>query len=130
MSLESWLDEFYPVSADMADDPLEHSLRKWKGTEAANLAKHRVELAKQCVQEPKSNLYFSFGGSNCALCHLHYIGKIDPCDTCPLTLLKKKKIPNWTYEDAGCEAEWEQFVFNRNPFPMIQLLEEAAKDVD
>ena len=46
MSLHTWMKEFYPYSANdrrALKNPILHSLRKWTGLTAANLARHKIK---------------------------------------------------------------------------------------
>lgn len=89
MSVESWRDEFYPISARAmarrSDDPLvltKHALQKWKGFLPENLEKHGIG--------PNDDLEVSADVSSCALCEAYM--NIEPlCRDCPLYQLRDEK---------------------------------------
>lgn len=52
MSIQSWIDEFYPVTAEecLPDDALEHSIKKWEGLQPDALERHGLLL--DCTTAP------------------------------------------------------------------------------
>lgn len=94
MSIETWKEEFYPVTAAKAavkatdGELIEHCLIKWRGATDENLAKH--ELRRDCedggteyidLVDDCGDFVFAFGTSTCALCK-RYFAK--GCLGCPL----------------------------------------------
>lgn len=71
MSINSWKAEFYPTYAidTRRDEAIQHTLRKWKGTQSENLAKHELEKAadEKIIGQPEE-AHFYFGSHSCALC--------------------------------------------------------------
>lgn len=93
MSMQSWLDEFYPVPARdpsaISDDiaACNHSIRKWSGLTQWNMQRHNVSLASRVVSDGSSHLTLGIDSSSCALCVRHYDALPLPnssCATCPL----------------------------------------------
>lgn len=72
MSLATWKEEFYPCVPDPEWDDiscLEHSIRKWIGLRAENLAKHKI--TKRPNGNPvldSSGEYFVVDNESCACC--------------------------------------------------------------
>lgn len=124
MSLKSWLDEFYPISASEVskEDALEHSIRKWKGLLPVNLAKHKVAYQWEEVQpRDKEERIHSFliGSSSCALCQ-HWYDDESGCPECPL--VKAGHICCDDYNSAWRER------YN-NPARMVEELERSRASV-
>lgn len=81
MSLESWLDEFYPIhnqqnvlpASQISDELLlKEALLKWTGALPENTAKHGVSYYQHDIVAPSepdnSTFFFSFDYSTCRLC--------------------------------------------------------------
>lgn len=114
MSINSWKAEFYPTDAvdTRRDEAIQHTLRKWKGTQSENLAKHEMEKAKYAeIIGLTEEDHFYFGSGSCALC-VHYT-----CSDCPL-----QQHTNYTCSDPG--SQYKRWVLENNPEPMIKALEE------
>ena len=90
MSITSWKNEFYKVSASaeatLKSDQaaLQHCLVKWTGALPDNLSKHEVEFEELTETVEKCDpghgkAGLLFGKAGCAMCHLH-----ERCDTCAL----------------------------------------------
>lgn len=129
MSLQTWLEEFYPKEAKdtTPKEAIAHSLQKWKGTTPENLAKHLV--IKQGVRLIDADLKFEkamFTGKECALC-VHYAKSY--CGKCPLAISR-----NGTPCDEGkrdiLDLYWlaTGIVFDGNKTqPMIDALQSLLK---
>lgn len=105
MSLETWLDEFYPVEATSvsAEDAVKHSLLKWEGYRPANMIKHGMtkERTYTCIKDSDDKSFYAYE-SSCALC-VHFT-----CDDdCPL---------------VHCADEYREWVQRNDPEPMISKL--------
>lgn len=81
MSGASWLEEFYPVSASLAEpgsddvDLLLHSIRKWEGLHQASLDRHGVHRhpdAPFSLRDDQDVPVLGVTSSTCALC-LRYL---------------------------------------------------------
>jgi len=81
MSLESWMDEFYPVSREQDTLPasqtsdellLKEALLKWTGALLENTVKHGVSYYQHDIVAPsehnKSTSFLPFDYSTCRLC--------------------------------------------------------------
>lgn len=137
MSVESWNEEFYPISAkDLVNDEklshihpdevaikcAEHSLQKWKGLLPVNLTKHNV------TRNDKG--FISICSNSCALCeeYFNYQDKHtdyqSECIDCPL----------FQYLGQRCDIDTDKtsspylkFIERHNPKPMIKALKGALK---
>ena len=126
MSLQSWKSEFYsvPASEVTGDDIalLEHSIKKWRGLQKSNLAKHNLTLFKRCLSDAEENS-LEIDGKSCALCTRHYreyLGYLPDCSGCPIGRYKQEKgIPIYEYP---CGDEFYAFVNSGHVTPMLDLL--------
>lgn len=127
MSLNSWKDEYYPVPASEAEDPLEHSIRKWEGLLKKNLKKHKLVLSNSggVLYEDIVDLYEKYSNSfcvdvsTCALCH-KYLGKYgDSCPECPLN----------RYLGHRCDTKgpYNVFLDKHDARPMLRALKATKK---
>ncbi len=117
MSLESWKQEFYPISAqaltldhDIYPVPdltlVEHDLRKWQGFTPENLAKH--EITRRDIYSAALT-----GSEACALCQVHVLGGTwEDCGTCPFV----------TVTGHTCGAPCDEYYDNGNPNLVIETL--------
>lgn len=126
MSIQTWKEEYYPVSAaevaatGNAIDITEHSLRKWIGLLPDNLAKHGVrkgtvvrDLLYDGGPEP-----FTVTSDTCALCKQY--SKVERtiwCEECPLYRSLGNKPCDENYNSPY--LVWRS---NGNPQPMIDAL--------
>lgn len=143
MSMQTWLDEFYPVDAKAATpaDAIDHSILKWRGALPANCEKHQVvffdheifcqaefeaaradmaELAKNSGSTPERFAAFTcksgiiFGAATCALCaHYECAGNVNN-DAIGL-------CPLLEVHDNGCHDAYDA----EDPAKMVMLLQEA-----
>lgn len=134
MSLQTWMDEFYPTPAQKFPTELEaveHSLRKWKGLTQENLDKHAMRRFKWSIGESVEKSLI-IDSTTCALCQQHYdaYSNIADCDKC---VLKKVNVSVENGEQYSCdqcmpedsESKYKIFLYEANPQPMIELLEKA-----
>ena len=130
MSLESWKEEFYPITGGQAtrggDDKvmLKHSLKKWQGLSPENLQKHGLEIGHSLgsyIVEPLNRYkYMSIDCFSCALC-VEY--KEDDCIDCPLYLYSETQ--------SRCRGpSWDDWKIKRNPDKVIKDLEQALHFVE
>lgn len=120
MSLQSWIDEFYPTPASQAteENAVEHSLQKWTGLLPENLEKHGVVLQGAVFDPAIPDEWFSFNARTCALCEIYMEPDLagEPvCGRCPLAKAGK--------ECSGPEGNpWTHWLRTSDPEPMIQAL--------
>lgn len=142
MSQKTWLEEFYPKSAQefmTEEEAIVHSLTKWTGLRPENLAKHgMVAKAYQIeseIRQPGEDA-FRIDATTCALCDKFYDDSSDyyddednqiMCASCPIYEVRgypcDEQIP---YEEE--EAPYFEFANGndiKNPEPMIYWLVKA-----
>lgn len=135
MSIESWMEEFYPITAeDIADRPdatdeelILHSLNKWKGALPENTEKHGVVYKDHLIDDlfdgPDIGITFAVG--SCSLCQ-RYDG--NSCGASYRT--ESKECPIVRMRGLPCDrgSDDDQNAYSgsdNNPKPMIRLLEET-----
>jgi len=129
MSLESWKQLYYPISADKAAElsPVEviqHSLTKWRGLRTAVLDEHGVWVDGLVLLTDGTNApKFQTTGLTCSLCAKYYDHSADDeviaCSSCPLAQLGAS--------GTDCFTEYRHWRTTHDPEPMIQLLEKALQ---
>lgn len=112
--LEAWKRVFYPSDAASAEDPVAHSLQKWKGLHKAILDRYGLTLRNNALTDGTDVFHLTSGV--CALCAKHRTD--DSCNDCPLFA----HLGRPCYEGP----EWQDFVSQGNPKPMIQALQELV----
>ena len=121
MSLASWKKEFYPTPAYACpcNQALEHSILKWTGLLPENLEKHKVFLDAQYLRDAESpNHVFGIDGDSCALCmNYHAEGPCRNEEACPILLVT----------GADCSREYEEFVYQGQASPMLNLLQQVKE---
>lgn len=142
MSMESWKEEFYPVTADemkdrfdagsaTAADLIKHCLRKWEGARPENLKRHGLvkvasdEFIGEGVDEITGE-DFAFDSISCALCVAHQDRNsiVSACGSCPLYISRDY------VSCAGArlnedDSPYCDFLNQGDPEPMIEALEDA-----
>lgn len=123
MSIETWKAEFYPVPADSDEakaDPIEHSLRKWRGLRADALERHGLTRGSSVLTDSNKSV-FSISGDTCALCEVHYRlpNSSQNCLLCPLAIHLGRKC------DHGLKSPYQVNFRSGDPEPMIAALEAA-----
>ena len=137
MSLETWKAEFYPIEAEdvPVEQAIDHSLTKWIGLRAENLARHALEIDTygMLVEIADNNKVMELGGSNCALCACYHddeaydydLDEDAPCQECPLAIVRGGVACDDTRESEE-RSPWSDWNNNpterRNPEPMIMWL--------
>lgn len=134
MSLQTWMDEFYPTPAQKFPTELEaveHSLRKWKGLTKENLKKHCVDQHRFSIIDA-SDVKLDIDCTTCALCQYHVESPeyIADCNKC---ILKKVNVSEFNGQQYSCDSTmpekhtgiYQEFMSYGNPQPMIELLEKA-----
>ena len=127
MSVESWIEEFYPILAQdivrRSDDPLvltKHSLQKWKGFLPKNLEKHSI--GEEDVLEVQSDV------SSCALCQKYLDGAetyLGNCKKCPLYQLRGAKCYDGTQSPAVYSSKIDCYGRPQFPEKTIKGLEDT-----
>lgn len=129
MTVESWVKEFYPITAENCpeEDQVTHSLRKWRGMTPENLERHELKvdghsnlISKSSESPDYSNTVFAISGSTCALCawDIHksiQLRVMKTCSFCPLFI----------HTGGTCHDRFYTWCYDRNPEPMLQLLTEV-----
>jgi hypothetical protein len=87
MSMQTWIDEFYPITAEeaargSAKDATVHSIRKWEGLRPSALAKHGCTLIENTLYDVDDRRLV-IASNSCALCVKFYSTKTY-CRRCPL----------------------------------------------
>lgn len=143
MSLETWLEEFYPITADDAVEKyvdelnlVEHSLQKWKGATQENLERHSCHyfnhyLTENGAEEGDPNKSIAFNGETCSLC-VKYFEKVDltDCGTCPIVVYTGKSCSEQWLDDGEYikgHGTWSNST--DDPEPMIDLLQEVKDKI-
>lgn len=120
MSLVTWKEEFYPVSANVVskEDALDHSIVKWTGLLKKNLEKHKLtHMSKQIADSECRSMIIS--SCSCALCvHFEDIG----CPGCPLYASLGQRC------DSTRESVYQAFTTYHDPEPMLAALIKAKKE--
>lgn len=129
MSHQTWIKEFYPITAKRRVkvgctelEAAEHSLKKWRGFQPANLHKHHL-------QAPHGRVCSD--GSSCALCQLHDdrspVANGPDCSKCILTKIRDgTPCHRADYTDLKM-APWHYWSVAGDPKPMLALLKAAVK---
>lgn len=132
MSLKSWKQEFYPITASEAADTLDlvgavkHAIQKWTGLRKENLDKHECrqnDRNKFRVMYKRSR--FQVDTESCSLCQM-FLDRNFNCNGCPL------------FESRGeirCDGEmakernspYNEWLDTGNPAPMLRALRKALK---
>jgi hypothetical protein len=114
--LKDWIEEFYPVPAHevLEKDSLDHSLQKWIGLRAANLAKHGLVVTFDEIRDT-NNDSLAIIAEACALCHVH-----KDCKTCPIYFQSGN--------DCSSGSAYNDWIYHSDPEPMIALLEKCKAD--
>ena len=111
MSMKTWREEFYPVSAATARRrswrwAAKHSLRKWEGLKEENLRKHDVRYSPEDNAVVGANgARLRLDGETCALCYKAQEAEeadlsMNGCDLCPLALVG--------YNCSSCESAYHR----------------------
>jgi hypothetical protein len=115
MSIETWMEEFYPVDAGETQDPIRHSLQKWRGLRPDRLREHGLvhERGTGVLYSGDKQVFFVYS-ETCALCRKHMY-----CEDCPLFKVLGGACDNGDY------SPYMVFKSTGDPEPMIKALKEA-----
>lgn len=128
MSLETWKQEFYPITAQEAAKlsmlgAIEHSLRKWTGLTVENLRYHEMRYAGSSIVDIPG-VEFPITDETCSLCQ-KYVSPVTaplaPCAKCPL-YLSRGMVPCVLRNDDEISNPYYAFIYHRSPMPMIKAL--------
>lgn len=127
MSEQSWIEEFYPLSATEAanlaeteDDDLiavDHSLQKWKGLRDESLSKHGLDKPPVTVFADTCSLCVRFMDEDAE--------EDDKCSSCPLYQARSGFACDDRRPNEGISPYWEYRRMNiqsRTPEIMISWL--------
>lgn len=152
MSKESWLAEFYPITAKQAVQQgggavplIEHSLRKWEGLRPENLERHgvRIDSLGDVVTDDASRPGIGdipvvrIDATTCSLCEEYFLrfrgGGGDACSACPLAQVrhgvactdraKSENMPPWSARPRVLFDGRK----SGSPEPMIEWLRKALQ---
>lgn len=113
MSIQTWRDEFYNVHAIQSiRNPVAHSLKKWSGTTAVNLAKHGLTRQDFTLKDSEETT-FCLSAFTCALCLMD----IRLCVGCP--------IPKVAPACGDTDSPYAAFVETGDPAQMLRVLEKC-----
>lgn len=130
MSVDTWINEFMSIEADEVEgnneDYLNHSIKKWYGLQSENLSKHKMKVGGVdyfSVIEDNEGKTVVVGSQSCALC-VHHLDD-GSCGSCPIVRFTGRACDESDENDEM--SPWGEWVKNKNPKPMIVLLEETLK---
>lgn len=131
MSMQTWMEEFYPVEAEKvpAAQAVAHSLRKWRGLRPDNMKRHGVfwgyKHTLNYITDAGGYCLFIDAGS-CALCWTH-VNLTGSCASCPLSIARHGHPCDYK-RPAEALSPWAAGSGKmKNVEPMIYWLEEAAQ---
>lgn len=139
MTIESWKQEFYPISVEEAakgtvQEAINHSRIKWYGLRQENLEKHGLVVEDGYIAEKDFDSFDNLrpcvpiDSETCALCWKYDSSGEDgnECAECPI--VKVRGMP--CDEGAPGNNPWGSWSFNKNPEPMIAVLEQCKKEFE
>jgi hypothetical protein len=132
MSLQSWLEEFYPTPADdpqNSGDALaaaKHSLQKWRGLTAESLSNPGVSrIGDRGIGNIDTSLKIDI--LTCSLCHYSRgvckRGK-QYCNHCPL--FKTEGVECDVSDELEGQSLFHQWEDDDNPQPMIEAIQRTV----
>ena len=132
MSLKTWIEEFYPITASpkmSAAEACKHGILKWRGRYLKNLKKHKVitDTYKIIEKEDAHKEFaktFEFNCDTCALCNIYYkyVEVERKCPDCPI--VKSGNISCISHSSAYFKTTREAYA---SPEPMLKVLRQALK---
>lgn len=135
MSLQTWIDEFYPQDARQVSllsdkDMLNHAIRKWSGLTQDNLEKHNVfKNGDARIEDLSTTEDFYIAAETCALCEAYlndhdYDDDNKRCRQCPLS----KYRDGFPCDVAKYDETYSPYIMWKktgDPADMIKLLKES-----
>lgn len=126
MSIETWKEEFYPVSATSRmskKSAIEHSIKKWEGLLPENLKKHGVVLDR-CGDIHDDEVKFEISDLSCALCQKYFW---ECCIKCPLYEKLGFECGKGTIKDGD---GWKSYMEEGSPELMLKNLRSLLVNED
>lgn len=118
---------------------LKHSIRKWEGLRPETLREYKVAYSTSGFSyvfpkdinpeefDPRSDPHLSIDATSCALCALKSV----ICEDCSiggyLASTEEMEIPQ---DELNCLKQFREMTKDKNPEPMISLLNETLKWVE
>lgn len=130
MSAETWIKEFYPVSAHDVESEIgavNHSLRKWEGLRKSSLNAHGLEIPPISVSSSTCSLCLLYGCSDCPITKAIGIS----CDyTFDVDMNEIQDDDDEFVPPDGFDSRspWMHWNYNMNPEPMILALQLASEN--
>lgn len=127
MSIKTWKNEFYPVSATSRMSKkaaIKHSIKKWEGLLPENLKKHGVVLngLGDVCENLGSHFCFEISTDTCALCEKYFN---DICSKCPLYKKLGFKCGKGEIKDGD---GWKSYMDEGSPELMLKNLRSLFVD--
>jgi hypothetical protein len=97
MSVNSWVKEFYPITAKDAAgsdlDAIDHAIKKFEGASYDARSKHKVFMDKGVLSDHADETFY-FDSTTCALCLRHFkndadLTRMQSCRDCPLAMSRE-----------------------------------------
>ena len=145
MSIKTWRQEFYPVSAksrEAKQAPAAHSLRKWLGLRKEALKRHGLTLdagalltAPWACRTERGTMVFEIDDRTCALCAVHQDDdfgtprelRCSKNGACPLIALRRGLGCYESESGPYRRSPYNALIIKNNPEPMIRLLSHAVR---
>lgn len=124
MSLKEWKEKYYPITAEEIANTkgvgpiklIQHSLQKWKGLRLQEMGKYDLLATEKFIHCHGTLKNLSISNISCSLCQ-KYLSIIPPCNKCPIYKTNKRE----------CFVEFDLWIKERDPEPMIKLLEQTLE---
>lgn len=128
MSIDTWIEEFYPVPASVnmsTKEAIEHSLKKFEGFQEVNLLRHKIVLKQNSLYDEGYDLRdcsFKIDVGSCALCKKFH--DIYGCHNCPLV---RAGFQHCDTPNKKVNSAYQELSRNKNPYPMIEQLKKVLE---
>lgn len=141
-TLQDWMNEYYPIDARtfVANLPegmtkvekdialIKHALRKWKGAEEEALKEYRLVFRGAAIRSEE--ITFAFDTETCTLCVKYFDTDNETCAECPLNIARKARCDRYSAALDTAPPYYAAAMWESNPLPMIQFLEEVLADLE
>lgn len=141
MSMQTWLDEFYPVGYDHVystwEEALEICFLKWEGLKPGNLKKHELTTYGKDFRSLDGEIVHTtdsgFGAGMCGLCEMSdsIVKEKDreSCEVCPLAASRDgtscDDVIDEEFEEFKDNSPWYMMYNYKTPEPMIEALKKT-----
>lgn len=150
MSMQTWLDEFYPVGYDHVyttwEEALEICFLKWDGLKLDNLKNHELTTYGKDFRSLDGEIVHTtdsgFGAGMCGLCKLSdsIVKEQDreSCEVCPLAASRDgiscddiscddvtDDVTDDEFEESKDDSPWSMMYNYKTPEPMIEALKKT-----